>query len=34
MVVLVGKREILETMVANDTHATRHTGLRRLLSNE
>ena len=34
MVILVGKREILEAMVSNDTHATRHTGLIKLLTNE
>lgn len=33
MVVLVGKREILETMVANDMHTTRYTGLCDLLKN-
>ncbi len=31
MVVLVGKAEVLETMVNNDMHTTRHTGLLSLL---
>ncbi len=34
MVVLVGKEEVLETMVENNMHTTRHTGLCRLLSEE
>ncbi|MBQ4067092.1 MAG: ATP-dependent RecD-like DNA helicase [Clostridia bacterium] len=32
MVILVGKREVLETMVANNMHTTRHTGLCALLN--
>ncbi len=34
MVILVGKAEVLETMVKNDMHTTRYTGLSRLLSDE
>ena len=34
MVILVGKSEVLETMVSNNMHATRYTGLYPLLTNE
>jgi len=34
MVILVGREEVLKTMVKNDMHTTRHTGLCALLRND
>lgn len=34
MVILVGKSEVLETMVNNDMHTTRYTGLRHLIQSD